>query len=211
VVRLPFEGVVFDCDGVLVDSAAAVDLAWRRLCAELELPVEEVLPTIHGVRAVDTLSRWIPAERLATAVARLEDLEVATAQTVPPVLGALELVHLLDGGRWGVATSGSRRLATARLEAAGIGVPSVLVTADDVARGKPHPDPYVEAARRLGVPPPAVVVFEDSPSGATSARAAGARVVAVATTHPVGAFVAEATIADLRGVRVAPGALVLDG
>ncbi len=210
-VRLAFAAVVFDCDGVLVDSSAAVDVAWRQLCDELGLPAEEVLPTVHGVRAVDTLSRWVGTDRLDRAVARLDDLEVATASDVPAVPGAAEVVAALAGQRWGVATSGSRRLATARLAGAGLPVPEVLVTSNDVERGKPHPDPYLEAARRLAVDPTSVVVFEDAPSGAAAAHAAGCTVVAVATTHPPGAFPAEVTVADLRAVGVEPGALVVAG
>jgi sugar-phosphatase len=209
VVRLRFEAVVFDCDGVLVDSSEAVHAGWRQLCAELGLPADEVLRTIHGVRAADTLARWVGSEQLAGAVSRLEDIEVATAEDTRPVAGALELVAALHGQAWGVATSGSRRLASARLTAAGFVLPGVLIGADDVPRGKPHPDPYLAAAAKLGVDPSGIVVFEDSPSGAAAAQAAGARVVAVATTHPVGAFAADATVADLCPVTVETGALVL--
>jgi sugar-phosphatase len=208
VVRLTFRAVVFDCDGVLVDSSDAVDAAWRQLCAELGLPLDEILPTIHGVRASDTLARWVSAGELAGAVARLEDLEVEIAGGTPPVAGARDLVAALHGQAWGVATSGSRRLASARLTAAGFPLPEVLIGGDDVRRGKPHPDPYLAAVAGLAVDPAQVVVFEDSPTGAAAARAAGVQLVAVATTYPAGTFDADVTVSDLREVAVEPGALV---
>jgi sugar-phosphatase len=208
-VRLPFAAVVFDCDGVLVDSFDAVERAWRQLATDLELPAVELLAVIHGVRAVDTLSRWVPADDLDAVLARLEELELALAGDSRPVAGALELVAALWGARWGVATSGSRRLASARLTACRFPDPAVLISADDVARGKPHPDPYLAAAAGLGVPAGDVVVLEDSESGAESAHAAGAAVIAVATTFAPGTFPAEATVADLRAVSVEPGALVV--
>ena len=208
-VRLAFSAIVFDCDGVLVDSTPAVHAAWRRLCEELGLPAEEVLPTIHGVRATDTLARWVPPGELDEAVARLERIELTAAADTQPVPGALALVEALVGQPWGVATSGSHRLASARLVSAGFPLPAVLIGADDVPRGKPYPDPYLAAASGLGVEPAAVVVFEDSPSGAEAARAAGTQVVAVATTHPPGSFAADAMVPDLRAVTVEAGVVVI--
>jgi sugar-phosphatase len=206
VVRLGFAAIVFDCDGVLVDSFDAVEASWRRLASELDLP-EEMLASIHGVRAVDTLSRWVEPLRLPAALSRLETIELEAAAGTRPVAGARALLAALADQPWAVATSGSRLLAGARLNAAGLPHPAVLVTADDVARGKPDPDPYLAAAAGLGVPATSVVVFEDAPSGAAAAHAAGATVVAVATSHPPGSFPAAATIADLREVRVEPGVL----
>ncbi len=209
ILRLPFEAVVFDCDGVLVDSAAAVDRAWRQLADEFDLPLAAMLPEIHGVRAVDTLARWMPPDRVDGAARRLEDIEVALVTATTAVPGSQALVRALDGRPWAVATSGSRRLATARLAAAGFPDPPVLVTADDVERGKPHPDPYLAAAAGLGLSAAATVVFEDAPSGAAAAEAAGATVIAVATSYPPGAFPALATVTDLRQVTVEAGVLVL--
>jgi sugar-phosphatase len=211
VLRLPFAAVVFDCDGVLVDSFIAVERAWDQLARELGLPNDELLATIHGVRAEDTLRQWVAPDRLGAALSRLEALELDAARTAQPVPGARELVAALDGARWGVATSGSRVLAMARLQACGFPEPAVLVAADDVERGKPHPDPYLAAASALGVPADQVVVFEDSPTGAEAARVAGSTVVAVATSFPPGAFPARATVPDLRAVAVEPGVLVISG
>jgi sugar-phosphatase len=209
--RLPFAAVVFDCDGVLVDSFVAVERAWGQLARELDLPGDELLATIHGVRAEDTLRQWVTADRLAAALSRLETLELEEARAAQPIAGARELVAALDGVRWGVATSGSRVLALARLRACGFPEPAVLISADDVERGKPHPDPYLAAAAGLGVPADQVVVFEDSSTGAEAAREAGSTVVAVATSFPPGTFPARATVPDLHAVAVEPGVLVVSG
>ena len=162
--RLSCDAIVFDCDGVLVYSRPAVEAAWRQLCLEFSLDAAAVLPTIHGVRSVDTLAAWLPKSTARMAERRLEDLEVATAGDVEAVSGAAALTALLPFDRWGVATSGARRLAIARLEAAGIVVPAVLVGGGDVPRGKPFPDPYLRAAAALGVDPARTVVFEDTPA-----------------------------------------------
>ncbi len=209
--RLPFAAVVFDCDGVLVDSFVAVERAWGQLARELDLPGDELLATIHGMRAEDTLRQWVTADRLAAALSRLETLELEEARAAHPIAGARELVAALDGARWGVATSGSRVLALARLRACGFPEPAVLISADDVERGKPHPDPYLAAAAGLGVPADQVVVFEDSSTGAEAAREAGSTVVAVATSFPPGTFPARATVPDLHAVAVEPGVLVVSG
>jgi sugar-phosphatase len=201
-VKLSCDAVVFDSDGVLVDSIPAVVEAWQQLCAEFELDTDEVMAVMHGVRAEDTLRPRLSPDRAEAAVARLAELEQARAGGVRAVPGAAALVASLPAGRWGVVTSGSRRLATARLRAAGIVEPAVLVTADDVARGKPHPDPYLAAAQALGVEGTSMVVFEDAPSGAAAAASIGAAVVAVTTTHPAGSFDAVATIGDLRQVSI---------
>jgi len=201
-VELRCDAVVFDSDGVLVDSVAAVEDAWRQLCDEFGLDAVEVMAALHGVRAEDTLRPRLAPPEAAAAVARLADLEQERVPGVRAVPGAAELVASLPDGRWGVVTSGSRRLVTARFAAAGIVDPPVLVTADDVSRGKPYPDPYQAAADALGVAGRALVVFEDAPSGAAAARSIGATVVAVATTHPPGSFEAVATVDDLRAVSI---------
>jgi sugar-phosphatase len=201
-VKLTCDAVVFDSDGVLVDSVAAVEAAWLQLCDEFGLDTPEVMAAIHGVRAEDTLSARLAPDRAAAAVARLSVLEQERVPGVRAVPGAAALVASLPPGRWGVVTSGSRRLVTSRFAVAGIADPPVLVTADDVRRGKPHPDPYLAAAEALGVAGSALVVFEDAPSGAAAAHACGAVVVAVATTHPRGSFEAAGTVDDLRGVSV---------
>jgi mannitol-1-/sugar-/sorbitol-6-phosphatase len=178
-VLIPADAVLFDNDGVLVDSHAQTEQAWCRLAEEFDLDAPTLLAELAGVRAVDTLGRHLDGRRLAEAVARLEDLEVELAHLTEPMPGAAELLDHLPAGTWTVVTSATRRLATARWNGAGLPIPAVTVTAEDVRRGKPHPEPFLAGASRLGVEPGRSLVFEDSPSGGAAARAAGASVVAV--------------------------------
>ena len=143
----------------------------------------------------------VPPDRVAPAVGRIEELEMATAGEVRALPGAREAVAGLPRNRWAVVTSGNRRLALARLAAAGLTAPA-LVTADDVARGKPDPEPYLLGARRLGVEPGRCLVVEDAPSGLQAAQAAGMGTVAVTTTHRAEELHADAVIGALDAIRV---------
>ena len=127
---------------------------------------------------------------------------MATAGETAALPGARDVVAGLPPDRWAVVTSGNRKLARARLQAAGL-VPPALVTADDVRRGKPDPEPFLLGARRLGVDPGQCLVIEDAPSGLKAAEGAGMRTVAVTTTHKAEELQADAVIADLSAVRVA--------
>ena len=173
------DAVLFDSDGVLVDSHEATLDAWRQLAAEFELDFAALCAELAGVRAEDTLARHVPVARLAEAVARLEDLEVAGSASIEALPGACELIEQLGGSRWAIVTSATERLARARWKAAGIPIPADFVTAEMVTAGKPDPEPYLVAAATLGIDPGRCVVFEDSPSGGVSGVAAGAEVVAV--------------------------------
>jgi sugar-phosphatase len=193
--------VLLDCDGVLVDSTRAVISAWEGWCNSFDLPSKEVLPLIHGRRAVDTISTLLPRSKLAEGVAALEQAELSSAGTVTAMPGAAAFVGSLSSSRWAVVTSASRRLACARLRAAGLPVPCVLVGSEDVDTGKPDPTPYAVAAGRLSTLPTQCLVVEDAPSGAAAGIAAGATVVAVTSTHAMGAFAADAVVPDLRSLR----------
>lgn len=179
VVELTVAGVLFDSDGVLVDSHRQVELAWRRLCSEFGVDYAALAAELIGVPARQTLARHLAGDALERAVARLEDLEVETADPTDPVPGAAALLTALPAERWAVVTSATRRLGEARWRGAGLPLPAHSVTYDDVHRGKPDPEPFLTGAARLGVAPADCVVFEDSASGADAAVAAGARVVAV--------------------------------
>lgn len=190
--RIHASAILFDNDGVLVDSHDEVEQAWRQLAGEFGLDAETLLPELIGVRSVDTLSRYLPSEQCSEAVDRLEDLEVELAAQTRPLTGAVALLDQLaglDGARWTIVTSATRRLAVARWAGAGITIPPSTVTADDVSKGKPDPEPFLVGARKLGVDPGRCVVFEDSPSGGAAGVAAGASVVAVGSieweTRPV--------------------------
>ncbi|MEZ5376836.1 MAG: HAD-IA family hydrolase [Acidimicrobiales bacterium] len=173
------DAILFDSDGVLVDSHAAVEAAWRQLAQEFDLEIDLLLGELAGVRAIDTLRNHLQPERLTAAVDRLEQLELDLASRTGALPGAVEITASLPRGSWTIVTSGSRRLASARWAAAGVTVPDVTVTAESVTRGKPHPEPFLAAANALGVHPSRCLVFEDSASGAQAADAAGAQVAAV--------------------------------
>jgi sugar-phosphatase len=170
--------VLFDMDGTLVDSDAVVDRSWSRWATEYGLSPAEVLAVAHGNPAVATVAQFLPgasAQERAAAGARVLDLEVHDVDGVVAKPGAVELVALLDriGLPWAVYTSAPAQLAKARLAASGI-APSVLVTVDDVSRGKPDPEGYLRAAELLGVPAVMCLVVEDTVVGLTAGRASGA-------------------------------------
>jgi sugar-phosphatase len=201
--RLVADAVLFDSDGVLVDSHERVVVAWSTLADEFGLDYAVLETQLVGVPAHETLGRHLLDARLAAAVARLEDLEVETADGTAPVAGAHELLASLPADRWTIVTSASRRLGEARWRGAGLPVPARSITADDVDRGKPDPAPFLAGAALLGFEPARCVVFEDSPSGGVAAVAAGATVVAVGDlawrVEPA------ARIRDLRDVDVEVG------
>lgn len=152
-VPLEADAVLFDNDGVLVDSHDQVVLAWGRLAVELGLDIDVLLADLAGVRAVDTLGRHLPPDETARPAVRLKDLEVELAGSTRPLPGALELIDQLQSRPWAIVTSAGRRLAVARWRGAGVPVPSVAITAEDVSSGKPDSEPFLVAAAALGVQP----------------------------------------------------------
>ncbi|MBB3666125.1 sugar-phosphatase [Prauserella sediminis] len=188
----PFDAVLFDVDGVLVDSTASVLRSWERLAGDLDIPPATVEQN-HGRPARALLSQFLPAARVAEGMRHIERLEVDDAPTVTEVPGAHALLDALPATRYGLVTSGTPAIARARLAAAGITPPPVLVTADDVHAGKPDPEPYRLAAQRLGVAPERCLVVEDAPAGVAAARAAGCAVIGMLGTVAPG----ELTTADV--------------
>jgi mannitol-1-/sugar-/sorbitol-6-phosphatase len=186
VVTLEVEAVLTDLDGVLVDSTTAVEHAWRRWAEQAGVDWTSLAAGLHGVRAADTIARFVPHTEVAAHTARLDALELEAVHGSEPVPGARALVASLPPDRWAVVTSGNRRLARARLAHAGYLEPIALITADDVVAGKPHPEGYLAAAATLGVDPSRCVVLEDAPAGVDAARSAGATVIAVTTSHTAG-------------------------
>lgn len=198
--RFDVDAVLFDNDGVLVDSYHLVEAAWRELAEEFDLRIDVLLGELAGVRAIDTLARHLDRDRAQSAVARLEDIEVDLAAQTQVMAGARELIGRLPGGSWAIVTSASRRLAAARWRGAGLTTPDVTVTADDVESGKPHPEAFLTAVERLGVTSDRCIVFEDSASGGLAARAAGLTPIAVGDqSWP---FAPVARINDLTSVSV---------
>ena len=206
-VEIHCKGVLFDMDGILISSIGSVDRSWSTYCRLRGIEPQRALEIVHGCRAQDTLLRLNPHLSEAEAAAELkiiEDLEVADTEGLVVLPGVLDLLQSLPRDRWTVVTSATERLARVRLAAGGIPVPARIVTGDDVALGKPHPDPFLAGARLLGVPAEDCVVFEDAASGVKAGRAAGATVVATTFSHTLEALSeAHYRIAGLRGLRVA--------
>jgi mannitol-1-/sugar-/sorbitol-6-phosphatase len=199
--RFECRALLFDLDGVLVDSTSYIEEQWRGWAVRKGLAPEPFLKVCHGRRAVETI-------RLA---APHLDAEAEVSAFVPPandntplapIEGAAELLKMLPPGTWAVATSGPRAGAVDRLRRAGLPIPAVLVGAEDVVQGKPSPDVYLEAARRLGVAPADCVVVEDAPAGVEAGRAAGMRVIALTTTHSREELSADAYAESLAALQV---------
>ena len=166
-------GVLFDLDGTLVDSLPAVDHSWTRFCFLHGLDPEVVLPAIHGKKAVDSIRQWLPDLDADEQNVILRGYEVADSSTVRAFPGALEFFDSLPALQRLVVTSGTRDVAWARLTASGLPAEDRYVTGEQVVRGKPHADPFVEGAHRLGLAPGQCVAFEDTAAGVQSAKAAG--------------------------------------
>ena len=180
---LDCDGVLFDLDGVLVDSARVVVRTWHTWARHKGLDAERFIEIAHGRRPAETLRLIAPDLDAESEAAELERLEVTDTDGILEVEGALELLGTLPEGSWTVVTSGSRALASGRMRHVGLPLPERFVTADDVENGKPHPEAYLKGAEILGTSPETCVVIEDAPAGVRSAKAAGMRVLAVATTH----------------------------
>jgi mannitol-1-/sugar-/sorbitol-6-phosphatase len=175
--------ILFDLDGVLADSTRAVDREWRVWAKRKGVDGDAVMAIAHGVRTIEVIRRVAPHLDAEAEAAAIENHEAGDQRGVVVMPGARELVWSIPEGRWGVVTSGSRSLAQNRLRRCGLPVPKVLVTADDVANGKPDPEPYLKAAEWLGFAPAECLVIEDAPAGIQSARAAGMKVVGLASTY----------------------------
>jgi sugar-phosphatase len=202
-IELSAQALLFDSDGVLVDSLSRVDDVWTAWARSFDLDPAPILPVLHGRPAAETIAEAAPHIDHQLAVTRLEQMEIDAVPGTRALPGATRLTRHLAPGVWAVVTSASRRLADVRLAAAGI-VPPVLVTSDDVTNGKPHPEPYAIAAAHLGAQPENCIVFEDAPAGVAAARAAGATVVGVMTSHDAATLGADHHVASLADVRVEP-------
>ena len=182
------DALLFDLDGVLVDSAECV----RRICTDWALArglePTEVLRWSQGRRAQDTVRLVAPHLDVEAEVATLIAMEAATTDGLRPVHGTHSLLASLPPNAWAVVTSGARPVATLRLTHVGLPLPQTLISADDVERGKPEPEGYLAAASALGVAPSACVVIEDAPAGLAAARAAGMRSFGIAGTFPASAL-----------------------
>ena len=177
------KAIIFDFDGVLVDSNPIAERHWSMWAKKHGIPESDVLSIHHGRPTVETIRAVAPSMDAAAEALKKETAEADDTDGLTKYAGADEIISVLPAGMWGIATSGTRRTATNRLKFVGLPEPRVLVTADDVQNGKPDPEPYLLAANKMGVSPADSVVIEDAPAGISSAKNAGAFVIAVATTN----------------------------
>jgi sugar-phosphatase len=180
--RISCAGLLFDMDGVLVDSTPAVARVWTRWAARHGFDAAEVVHRAHGRPSISTVREYLPNGDHLAENKEIERDEVTDLDGVVPLPGALQLLSALPRARWTIVTSCSRRLAEIRLKTSGLPRPEVFVTSSDITNGKPAPDPYLKGAEVLGFSPRDCVVVEDAPAGVRSGKAAGARVIALRTT-----------------------------
>lgn len=195
--------ILFDLDGVLVDSTRSVERQWRIWARELGIDEEKAIDVAHGVRAIEVIRTVAPHLDAEAEVRKLESREAADYEGVTVMPGAAELVRSIPRDRWCVVTSGTRHLAVSRLRLARIPPPNIMITADDVLHGKPHPEPYLKGAELLGVNPAECLVIEDAPAGIRSAHSGGMKVIALTSTYPASALgEADAVVQKLDQINV---------
>ncbi|HSK42820.1 MAG TPA: HAD family hydrolase [Candidatus Binatia bacterium] len=196
------KAILFDMDGVLMDSTPSVERVWRIWAASHGLDPERVASQAHGRRSVETIRAVTPQLDAETENVVVEQMEIDDKEGVTALPGAAELLAHLPPDRFAIVTSATRPLAVARLGYAGIPVPRHVVTANDVVHGKPSPEPFLKGAALLGYAPADCLVFEDSPAGIASARSAGMKVIALQTTYPADQLqAADAIISNLADVK----------
>lgn len=195
--------LLFDMDGVLVDSRPAIDRVRRRWARKVGLDEETVVALPHGRKTSDIIATLAPHLDVRAEVAWLDADEERDLEGIVPIRGARQLLASLAPHEWAVVTSSGRTLAPKRLSAAGLPLPRTLVSGDMLASGKPAPDGYLLGAKLLGKPASECVVVEDAPAGIAAGIAAGMRVVGVATTYPSSELSGcAAIVADLAGIVV---------
>jgi len=195
--------ILFDLDGVLVDSTRSVSRQWRRWAEENGIDPQSAVALTHGVRTIDTVRILAPHLNAEEETRKIEEREANDRDDVEVMPGAQELLRSLPKGSWCIVTSGTRKVAASRLQAGHLPAPDVMVTGTDVANGKPHPEPYLKGAQLLGVKPRDCMVIEDAPAGIRAAHAGGMKVIALRTTFPEAELKeADAVVETLANVRV---------
>jgi len=199
--------VLFDLDGVLVDSTPAVARVWSGWANERGFEPEMVVQKAHGRPSITTIRELLPNANHEEENREVERREIEDVEGVIPLTGAMELLRALPAERWTIATSCTRPLACVRIAAAGLPMPGQIVTANDIRHGKPDPEPYIKAAEILGFRTEECIVVEDAPAGICAGKAAGARVIALRTTAGDGELLkagADWIVKDLGAVQLQP-------
>jgi sugar-phosphatase len=181
-IQIAANAILFDLDGVLVDSTASVSRVWAAWAREHGFEPAEVVRLAHGRPSITTIRELLPGVDHEAKNREVERREIADVDGIVALPGARELLQALPSDRWALVTSCTRRLALARLNAAGLAVPQYFITSSDIVNGKPHPEPYLKAAKLLDVPPADCLIVEDVPAGVQSGYHAGARVIGLRTT-----------------------------
>jgi sugar-phosphatase len=180
--------ILFDLDGVLVDSTPSVSRQWSLWAREHNIDPAKAIEVIHGRPTIEGVRLLAPHLDVEAEAKKIEQCEIEDTEGVVVMPGAAELLELLPPERWCVVTSGTRRLAMSRLNVGNLPVPKVLISADDVVNGKPNPEPYLKGAALLKIELAECLVIEDAPAGIDAAHAAGMKVVALMTTYPEAAL-----------------------
>lgn len=208
---MQFRGLLFDLDGTLVNSLDFVEQSWRTWASNRGLDAQVVCDYLHGKPAVSTLRHFMPDASDAAIhdeFLMLEAYETRHAVGMTPVAGAVDFLNQLNAQAvpWGIVTSGSRKVASARIRHAGLPFPSALVTSEDIRHGKPHPEPFFLGAQRLELSASDCIAFEDSYAGLVSAREAGCAVIDVLTAQSVAHNIdTRATLSHYRGLAIVAG------
>jgi sugar-phosphatase len=202
------KAILFDMDGVLMDSTPSVERVWRTWAVKHGLDPEHIADQAHGRRSIETIRAVAPELDAEKENIEVEQMEIDDKEGVTALPGAAELLAHLPADKFAIVTSATRPLAVARLGYAGIPVPRHMITANNVVHGKPSPEPFLKGAALLGFNPADCLVFEDSPAGISSARSAGMNVIALQTTYPAEQLQdAHAIIGNLADVK----AILRDG
>jgi sugar-phosphatase len=196
-----FQGVLFDMDGTLVDSTMAVNRSWRQWSDEIGLGAL-FAGVQHGRPAREMVADLVPADQVEASILRVTELELADTADITVLPGAAELMAGIPEERRAIVTSCSRDLCRLRLATAGFEAPAVVVTIEDTVKGKPAPDPFLEAADRLGLDARQCVVIEDAPAGLAAGRAAGCATIGVVGTHSAAELDADLVVPSLDRLRV---------
>ncbi len=200
--QLVCAAILFDLDGVLIDSTSCIRRHWDDWTRQHGLDMKALMRVAHGLRTIETMRQIAPHLDIEQEAKRFEMIEIADTDGIVRIEGASKILQGLPRHVWGIVTSGSQELARARLHRAGLPIPETLISGDDVRQGKPVPEPYLLGAKRMGVAVEDCVVIEDSPAGIAAAKAAGMQAIAVASTHSREALACDIVVERLTDLSI---------